>query len=404
MIYKNIVCRDDSSRLTWPDVAVAQSGRLVCVLTERSGTVERRTTRVVCVTSGDRGRTWSERRPVTPALEYRSVWDTCWHCPRITALRNGRLAVMVDCVSTPQKKGAFLGERSNWLCISGDGGETWDIPRKLPVTGALPDRIVELGAGPHAGRWITTTHVVINGRNRSWLPQAWISDNRGKDWDGPFIIADEPGLQLCEASVLALPEGELVCFLRNRSKGKNETWRAVSRDGGITWGEAVPFPLPGCYRPSARILVGEQVLVSYCFSQNISEAGGCSENLFCAMTDVDSCLGSPEDAKVRIMPLDYDRSAHPDIGCSGWVGLEDGSIYVVNHIVDNTPEAHIRGYHFRMGDIILPKPDPMPVMMTRSGSPFPVIPRSGFVPPRSNSTAPPFPMRSASQDPFPPAA
>lgn len=356
----------------------------------------------MCVTSDDRGRTWSERKPVTPAQECRSAWDPSWHCSRITALHDGRLAVIVDRVSNPQKKGAIPGEQSNWLCISGDGGESWEMPRKLAVTGALPDRIVELDVGPHAGRWITTTHI-SGGGNRPWLQRAWISDNRGQSWEGPFVVADEPGLKLSEGSVLALPEGELVCFLRNRGGGENETWRTVSRDGGITWGEVVPFPLPGCYRPSVRVLEGNRVLVTYRFRQNTSVAGVCSENLFCAVTDVDSCLGSPEDAKVRIMPLDYDRSATPGMGYSGWVRFADGSIYVVNHIVDNTPDAHIRGYHFRQGDIVLSGPDPAPVAVARSGSntPFPVIPRSGFVPPRSNGTVPPFPMRPSTENPFP---
>lgn len=358
----------------------------------------------MCVTSDDRGRTWSERKPVTPAQECRSAWDPSWRCPRITALSDGRLAVIVDRVSTPRQNGAIPGEQSNWICISNDSGETWDLPRKTPVTGSLPDHIVELSSGPHAGRWLTTTHATMGNGSRHWMQQAWISENRGHTWEGPFVIADEPGLKLCEGSVMPLPGGELVCFLRNESGKDGETFRTVSRDGGITWGEVVSFPLPGCYRPRGQVLRSGRVMIAYRFRQATRTANPHPENLFVALTDVDSCLGAPEDAQVRIMPLDYDRSARPDLGYSGWVQFPDGGICVVNHIVDNAPAAHVRGYHFRESDFVLPGPEPAPAVVSRNGSgsgtPFPVTPRSGFVSPRSGTVAP-FPVRPSTENPFP---
>ena len=59
--------------------------------------------------------------------------------------------------------------------------------------------------------------------------------------------------------------------------------------------------------------------------------------------------------QLNIMPLDYDRNPTPDLGYTGWVQFPDGEIYVVNYIKDDSDKAHIRGYSFRMEDVILPQ-------------------------------------------------
>ena len=59
--------------------------------------------------------------------------------------------------------------------------------------------------------------------------------------------------------------------------------------------------------------------------------------------------------RVRIMPLDYDRNPAPDLGYTGWTQFEDGEIYVVNYIKDDSDKAHIRGYSFYPDDVVLPE-------------------------------------------------
>jgi len=52
--------------------------------------------------------------------------------------------------------------------------------------------------------------------------------------------------------------------------------------------------------------------------------------------------------------VDFDRSAHSDLGYSGWVQFADGEIYIVNYIVDDAPKGQIRGYALRMEDFLIP--------------------------------------------------
>ena len=71
-----------------------------------------------------------------------------------------------------------------------------------------------------------------------------------------------------------------------------------------------------------------------------------------------SCLAEHRnDAYVRIMPIDYDRSPVADCGYTGWVQFDDGEIYVVNYIVDDAPKGQIRGYSFREQDVVFPAHD-----------------------------------------------
>ena len=55
----------------------------------------------------------------------------------------------------------------------------------------------------------------------------------------------------------------------------------------------------------------------------------------------------------RIMMLDYDNNARPDTGYSGWVQLPDGTIYCVNYIKREAPEAWIRAVVFQESDLLL---------------------------------------------------
>ena len=79
------------------------------------------------------------------------------------------------------------------------------------------------------------------------------------------------------------------------------------------------------------------------------------QNFFAALTDVESAKSRIRcEQSVRIMPVDYDRSAVADLGYSGWVQFEDGEIYVVSYIVDDAPKGQIRGYSLREDDFMLP--------------------------------------------------
>jgi len=349
MIETFTVSRDDSIYEAFPDVALTPSGRLVCVISECTHHADRGYTRIMLTTSDDRGRTWSPKRALSEPLRGDPAEDPYWNCPRVSTLSDGRLVAAVDRVIGRSEVGR--AEQSNWLWFSGDDGATWDGPHATPVVGIVPDQVIELRHGPHAGRWVLSAHAVI-GDDAAWRQRCWLSDDRGGTWSGPHTVAEKPGLKLCEGSVLELPGGELVCFLRENSFVGVGAFKAVSRDGGETWTEPVEFPLPACHRPVAGMLASGKVMITHRFMQGGKGwAGWWTQNTFAALTNVESCLATDRSgAQTRILPLDFDRSPESDTGYSGWVQFPDGEIYVVNYILDDAPRAYIRGYAFREDD------------------------------------------------------
>ena len=354
MVERFTVSRDDSVYEAFPDVTLAPSGRLVCVFAECTHHADRSYTCIQQTHSDDRGRTWSTKRPLTKALRGDPATDPWWNCPRISALADGRLVAVVDRIAA--RVDAVGGEQSNWLWLSTDEGETWEGPRPTPVYGIVPDQLVQLRHGPSPGRWILGAHTVLDDADeKRWTQRCWLSDDEGQTWLGPQTVACVPGLKLCEGSVMELPDGELVCLMRENSGKGLGAFKSVSRDCGVTWEGPTEMPIPACHRPVAGMLHSGRVLVTHRFMQGGKGwVGWWTQNLFAALTDVASCLADERaEAHTRIMPIDFDRSPESDTGYSGWVQFDDGEIYVVNYILDDAPKAQIRGYSMRESDMLL---------------------------------------------------
>lgn len=352
------IARDDSVYLAFPDVTLTPSGRLVCVISECTHHGNRDYTRFMLTHSNDRGRTWTAKRPLSEALrwnEQTSPAKTWWNCPRIVTLGDGRLCVVGDRI-TGGNEGHERGEQSNWLWFSGDDGMTWAGPIATPVQGIVPDKLVELRQGKHKGRWILSAHTILPGSEpRAWTERTWISDNQGRSWRGPITIAESRELKLCEGSIVELPAGELVCYLRENSFLGLDAFKCVSTDGGETWRGPDKFPLPGCHRPVPGVLNSGRVLITHRFLQGGKGwLGTWTQNFFAAMTDTASCLATQRrEMWSRILPIDFDRSPHADIGYSGWVQFPDGEIYIAYYLVDDAPKAQIRGVSLRESDFVL---------------------------------------------------
>lgn len=79
-----------------------------------------------------------------------------------------------------------------------------------------------------------------------------------------------------------------------------------------------------------------------------------TQNIFVAFLTKESAKAPLRaEQSVRIMSLDYDRSSAADLGYTGWMQFTDVEIYVVNYIVDDAPKAQIRGYVFRLSDVLI---------------------------------------------------
>lgn len=346
MISKFIVSRDDSIYEAFPDLTLTADGRLLCVFEECTHHGKRDWTRLALVESSDRGRTWSPKRALTEP----STGKFFWNCARLTTLRDGRIALITDYIGTDERsKDHHL--LKNLLFISHDHGRTWDEPILLPMQGIMPDRLIELPDG----RWLTSCHVK-NPESEFLKVWLWHSDNQGKTWHGPVIVADQTGLNLCEVSLLPVDDNTIVALLRENSFKGWDAYKTISHDGGLTWGPPIALPIPACHRPTAGWLANGQALITCRLMQGGNGwVGWWTQNSLAVLTDKESLLAETrEGAHTRILPLDFDRSPESDTGYTGWVQFPDGEIYVVNYIVDDAPKAQIRGYSLRMEDFMLP--------------------------------------------------
>ena len=341
-IRKFTVSNDPKIYECHPDLAMGTDGRrLLAVFTERTHHyLNREYSRLVCCISDDRGRTWSEKRPLTESSQGLGFY---FDAPRIANLGDGRLCVLV--VRIPLDGGEKAAEKYPLQCLySSDNGETWSEREDIPIFGIAPDQPIRL----KSGRILISVHHYVEG----FLAQYVIrSDDNGKTWSNMTEAARRKGVHYCEGSILPLPDDKtLVMFLRENSRKGEPCKRAISYDNGETWSLFPDFPLPGCHRPVSGMLNNGQALLlwSPCIP------GHCWRNLtFGSMFPAEQAAKETP-AGIRSFPLDCDRSPFPDTGYTGWVQYQDGEIYAVNYIADDAGDcAQIRGYSFRAEEVIL---------------------------------------------------
>ena len=189
---------------------------------------DRSSRRIVLTDSSDLGRTWSPKRALTqPTRETPAFWN----CPRIAHLQDGRLESVVDKLFA-QNRCESPEQCHNYLFFSDDEGKSWSEPVETPARGIVPDKLLELDDG----RWILSCH--YSDRAFGYLVQRlWYTDDQGRSWNGPITVEDM-----------------LIVFLRENSGRGWDCYKTISADAGETWGEVIPFTLPGCHRPTAGVL------------------------------------------------------------------------------------------------------------------------------------------------------
>ena len=95
-------------------------------------------------------------------------------------------------------------------------------------------------------------------RYRTWVMR---SMDRGRTWDYWATVAYDPSVGLesfCEADLLALPEGDLLAFMRTGGSGGKHTplYLSRSRDDGKTWSKPEPIADRGVWPNACRMESG----------------------------------------------------------------------------------------------------------------------------------------------------
>jgi sialidase-1 len=347
-IKKYTISCDPDNYEAWPDIVLTNTGKLICVFSECIHHNDRSYTRIMLTESTDRGRTWSPKHPLTEGTANKSYY---YNCPRISRLKNGRLAVIIDKMPHYESD-ERVNEAINIIYFSDDDGISWSNPVETPLKGIVPDKIVTLDNG----RILISAHRLKLGRLAQFLRY---SDDDGRNWSEEVTVASDPRYDLCEVSLLPLNNGCIVAFMRENSRSGYDCKKTISFDNGENWGAIIDFPLPGCHRPVAGLLNNGKLFITYRFLQGGKGWGNVSQNFLAALSDRESALAvRRNDAWTRIIPVDYDASPYADLGYSGWVEFPDGEVYIASYIVDNAiNKAQIRGYSIHPDDFKYKLPD-----------------------------------------------
>lgn len=340
-IEKFTISRDDSLYECFPSLARCNNGRIILTYRESDSHVAKDFCRLVVRISDDNSKTFSERKILAESHQKDGVLLK-YNCPKVQQLKDGRILLICDVFKTPPADDEKGGAGSDIVFFfSNDYGETWSAEHKTGVHGIMPDEVIELANGD----WLLATQF----RRGNTFQCVSRSIDGGKTWSEPITIAAREGFNFCEASILQLPTGELVCYMRENSGKGLPIYKSISNDGGKTWEGPFETLMMAGHRPVAHLTKSGKVMITY--RHQPGGAGAWAKNTFAYLESVESALETDRSKQFGvILPLDHDRSQKSDGGYTGWVEIEQGCFFAVNYIVDDAPKAQIRGYRFREED------------------------------------------------------
>jgi len=339
-VEKFTISRDDRTYECFPSLTRLTSSKIVLTYRESDSHKAKDYTRIIVRVSDDDGKTFSDRRVVVETKQEGGLL-TKWNCPKVQQLKDGRVLLLCDVYPHPPGEAGKGGAKSMIeLYFSSDNGDSWSAPQETTIGGIMPDEVVEMDNGD----WLLATHrkCKATGNAEQIVSR---SKDKGKTWDAPVVIASRKGYDFCEASIIKLPGGEFVCYMRENTGKGRPIYKCISTDNGVTWRGPLQTLMDAGHRPVAHLTKSGKVMITY--RHQPGGHGNWAKNTFAFIESVASAL--EEDRKKQsgtVLPLDHDRSPHSDGGYTGWVETSPGCFLVVNYIVDDAPKAQIRGYRF----------------------------------------------------------
>jgi len=343
MIKRTTVTRDDGAWQGHPDVAFFKGKFYVAFRQSEKHKSDSHTS--IRIVKSEDGIGYSKPKTLLRSKDMR------WNCPRLSVV-DGRLFLVADLVD--QGKIDFvLSENDpslvNVYMISTADGKNWSDPVLTAINGIVPDRLLKAG-----DKYLLAAHIF---EGKHLVQRIWSSTDLDR-WKPDFTLRME-GLNLCEASLFPIKgDTRLGCLMRENSQKGLPAYYSMCGAGFDTewWTQPEQTRLFGCHRPTAGMLRSNRWFVTYREQTMPFNQASWARNVFACLCE--GGIGFERDA--AILPLDHDASHKPDGGYTGWVQLEDESIYIVNYITDDAPKPYIVSYRIKESDIFKESPKTAP--------------------------------------------
>ena len=336
MFDKYVISKDEKYYRAFTDL-IEVNGKLICVFSEMNK--DTKESNICFSESLDNGINWSNRIVFQSKFDDNGRWD----CSRLSKLKDGRIIMLSTWYLNDDKtkKDSYV-----YMWVFDNNFKLINGPIKTTINGIVPDKITELN-----DRWLTSTHENNNGKRETYL---YTSFDKGKTWRKSNLSHSDI-YDVCETSIISIDNNTLVALMRENSHQGIDCLKTISYDKGESWSDIYRMPIPACHRPIISKLSSDNYLITYRFDYAKFVGKGVHGNIFmgCICTKGDLLEIDRDKIVTRNFPIDYDRNINSNCGYSGQVQLDDDSIYVTAHIVDDNPVAQIRGYKFKEKDLII---------------------------------------------------
>jgi hypothetical protein len=237
----------------WPTLMTLPGGALAAVVRGGAAHVGLHS-RLDLARSADGGRTWTVSN-IIPAC------DRCDNRGSAAgAMSDGSIVVGYwECTNyRGEKFDTTAGGLSPFFVRSADGGQTWSPPACLVVAplawAVFYGRIVTMSDGSA----LMPIYGAMPKEEVCW--SAFLrSRDGGRSWGEVSLIAR--GFN--ETSLLAMPDGRVLAFMRCDTGRAVGTWQSESANGGRTWSAPRELTGPHQHPADACLLAGGDVLLTY---------------------------------------------------------------------------------------------------------------------------------------------
>jgi sialidase-1 len=239
-----------------PAVVVAKDGSILAFAEARkkscsdTGNID-----IVMKKSTDNGASWSNLIVI-----WNDGQNVCGNPAPVVDAKTGTVHLLLTWNNGDDHESEIIAQTSGetrevYHLQSSDNGDSWSQPKNITVTTKLknwtwyatgPVHGIQLKKGPYKGRlMIPSDH--IEAGTKKYYSHVIYSDDNGVSWE---LGGRTPQDQVNECTLVQLENGDLMLNMRNYERKEDQARQvAISKDGGVTWGNQhidTNLPEPRC--------------------------------------------------------------------------------------------------------------------------------------------------------------